>query len=240
MKNNLLANYLRPFLLIFVLLISTKLMIRSIRIVTWDDINLIGSRNIKINQLIENSSMGVNERLFLVKTKLIENELKENLSLKNVSVTRQLFPFGLKIYIEERIPVAHAQRILSNSIIKGFIDEDGHFIPQRFANISQKTSPIRVEGWQKKFIASISKIIKAYKMHDESLLSIKISPEGNFIVEEKILNQILLGTDIQKLDKQLNLIFHIKDQIRSNDISIKIESLDLTDPVNPILKVFKP
>ena len=56
-------------------------MIRSLRRVTPDDINLVGSRYIKINQILQNSSIRVPERLLLVKTKLIENELKENLAL---------------------------------------------------------------------------------------------------------------------------------------------------------------
>ena len=240
MNNTRLVNFQRSFLLIVVLVITSKLMIRSLRRVTSDDINLVGARYIKINQILQNSSIRVPERLLLVKTKLIENELKENLALKNIHVSRQLFPFGLKIYINERIPVAYAERLVSNNKIKGFIDKDGHFIPQQFANTQQKAYRIKVYGWQKEFGPSIAKMIKQYKKNDESLLSIMISPEGYIILEEKILKKILLGTDLRKLNKQLNLIFHIKNQIRDNKISIKIQSLDITDPVNPILKVFKP
>ena len=96
-------------------------MIRSLRRVTPDDINLVGSRYIKINQILQNSSIRVPERLLLVKTKLIENELKENLALKNINVSRQLFPFGLKIYIDERIPTAYAEKLVSNKKIKVLI-----------------------------------------------------------------------------------------------------------------------
>ena len=240
MKNIRLVNYLRSLLLIVVLVITSKLMIRSLRRLTPDDIHLVGSRHIKISQILQNSSIKVPERLLLVKTKLIENELKEKLALQNINVRRQLFPFGLKIYIDERIPIAYAEKVVSKNKIKGFIDKDGHFIPQQFANSQQKTYRIKVYGWQKEFGPAISKIIKVYKKNDESLLSIMISQEGYIILEEKILKKVLLGTNLSKLNKQLNLIFHIKNQIRDNKISMKIESLDITDPVNPILKVFKP
>jgi len=47
--------------------------------------------------VIKNSSLNLPIRLIFVETNLLEKELKQNLSLKNVSVSRELFPFGLKV-----------------------------------------------------------------------------------------------------------------------------------------------
>ena len=53
----------------------------------------------------KNSSLNFPIRLIFVETNLLEKELKQNLSLKNVSVNRELFPFGLKVHINTRIPI---------------------------------------------------------------------------------------------------------------------------------------
>ena len=52
--------------------------------------------------------------------------------------------------------------------------------------------------------------------------------------------KILLGYEHSKLDTQLNLIPEIKKQLRQNNILKNLESLDITDPNNPEIKVFKP
>ena len=74
--------------------------------------------------MIKNSSLNFPIRLIFVETNLLEKELKQNLSLKNVSVNRELFPFGLKVHINSGIPIAYGERILNDEKILGFIDKD--------------------------------------------------------------------------------------------------------------------
>ena len=64
--------------------------------------------------MVKNSSLNFPIRLIFVETNLLEKKLKQNLSLKNVSVNRELFPFGLKVYINSRIPIAYGERILND------------------------------------------------------------------------------------------------------------------------------
>jgi len=67
---------------------------------------------------------------------LLEKELKQNLSLKNVSVNRELFPFGLQVHIDTRTPIAYGERVLNDEKILGFIDKDGIFINKQ--NVDEK------------------------------------------------------------------------------------------------------
>ena len=104
----------RSFLLLILFLFSTTLIsLKSLKKVNVQDIRISGSELFSTNDILNNSSFIFPIRLILIKTNLLEKELKQNLSLKNVSVSRQIFPFGLKIHINSRIPIAYAERILN-------------------------------------------------------------------------------------------------------------------------------
>jgi len=88
----------RSFL--FLLLFSTSLVsIKTLKKVDMQHIRISGSELFSENDVVNNSSLIFPIRLIFIKTNLLEKELKQNLSLKNVSVSRQIFPFGLKVIL---------------------------------------------------------------------------------------------------------------------------------------------
>ena len=78
--------------------------------VNYQDVSIVGSELFSIEDIVANSSLNFPTSLIFVKSSYTERELKKNLSLKNVSVFRQIFPFGLKILIETRTPIAYGER----------------------------------------------------------------------------------------------------------------------------------
>ena len=106
MKNEKKVNSRSFFLLILFLFSTSLLTLKSLKKVNIQDIRISGSELFSQNDVVNNSSLKFPIRLILVKTNLLEKELKQNLSLKNVSVSRQIFPFGLKVYLETRTPIA--------------------------------------------------------------------------------------------------------------------------------------
>ena len=137
------------FFLISFLFFTSLLSIKTFKKVYIQDIRISGSELFSQNDVVNNSSLKFPTRLIFVKTNLLEKELKQNLSLKNVSVDRELFPFGLKIHINSRIPIAYGERILNDKKIFGFIDKDGIFINKQ--NVDKKTLKklnIQVFGWK--------------------------------------------------------------------------------------------
>ena len=191
--------------------------------------------------MVTYSSLNFPTPLIFVKTSYIEKELKKNLSLKNVSVSRQIFPFGLKILIKTRIPIAYSEGILKGEKITGFIDEDGFFISLKYSdqeNLSKITS--KVFGWKENFRETLSKILNYQKYNDVEFITINFSPNGFLTLEEKSLKTILLGFNPKRIENQLQIINNMKNQIKENNILEKIDNIDLTDPNNPKIKVFKP
>tara|TARA_Y100000994_G_scaffold24391_1_gene17387 strand:+ start:336 stop:1061 length:726 start_codon:yes stop_codon:yes gene_type:complete len=231
----------RPLLLIALLLLTTFLTFRTFKKVHFQDISILGSEFFSIEDIVANSSLDFLTPLIFIRTKYIEKELKNNLSLEKVSVYRQLYPFGLKILIKTRTPIAYGERILNGQKINGFIDESGFFINKKYAdNVKLKKLSTKVFGWKENFREISSKILSTQKNNDVKFVTINFSPNGFLTLKERSLKTILLGSNPKIIETQLQIIYDIKNQLKGRLILEKIDNIDLTDPSNPKIKVFKP
>jgi cell division protein FtsQ len=240
-KNQKKFNY-GSFLFLIILLSSTSIIsLKILKKVNIQNIRIAGSVLFSGNDVVDNSSLKFPTRLIFINTSFLEKELKQNLSLKNVSVSRQILPFGLKIYLETRTPVAFGERIINNEKIIGFIDEDGIFINKKNAdNINLSEINIKVFGWNEKFKKILSEIFLAQDNSDFEIVKITFSPNGFLTVEEKDLKTIFLGFNNNLINYQLQIINNLKSEFKKNNFSKKIDNIDLTDPDKPKIKVFKP
>ena len=240
MKNREISE-IRKLILFGIFFVFTNILtIQLFKRVDFKDVYINGADFITVNDITENSSLELPRKLIFIKTKLIEKELKQNISLSQISVTRQIFPFGLVINLQTRTPVAFAEREENGIKIKGFIDKDGVFIKEIYVpDRENMIFPIKIFGWKRDYKNIIATIIKTYKDTDD-LEAIKISSEGFITLEEKFLQKIFLGFQNQKIEEKLNLIFEIKEQFKKQEIRKKIKSLDLIDQTNPKVKVFIP
>ena len=232
----------RSFLLLLLFLFSTSLIsLKTLKKVNIKDIKISGSDLFSQNDIVKNSSLKFPIRLILINTYFLEKELKQNLSLKNISVNRKLFPFGLKVKVNTRTPIAHGERLLNKEKIFGFIDKDGIFIEKQ--NVEEKKFKgltIKVFGWKEKFKKVLSEIFIAQENYDFDIVKISFSPNGFLTVEEKDLQTILLGFNPNLIKYQLQIINNLKNEFKKNNFSEKIDNIDLTDPNKPKIKVFKP
>ena len=233
--------YNSGFLLLLLFSISTSLIsIKIFKKVYLRDIRISGSELFSQNDLAKNSSLEFPIRLILINTFFLEKELKKNLSLKNVSVNRELFPFGLKVNINTRTPIAYGEKILNDKKILGFIDKDGVFIDRKNSDEKNLNKPtIQVFGWKDKFKKIISKIFIAQENNEFEIVKITFSPNGFLTVEEKDLKTIFLGFNPNLINYQLQIINKLKNEFKKNNFSEKIDNIDLTDPNKPKIKVFK-
>jgi len=229
------------FFLILFLFLTSLLSIKTFKKVDLQDIRISGSELFSQNDVVKNSSLNFPIRLIFVKTNLLEKELKQNLSLKNVSINRELFPFGLRIHIKTRIPIAYCEGIINNEKILGFIDKDGIFIKKKYAdekNLNKLT--IKVFGWKEKFKTILSEIFIELENYELEIINITFSPDGFLTVEEKDLKTIFLGFNQNLINYQLQKINYLKNEFKKNSFSKKIDNIDLTNPDKPKIKVFKP
>jgi len=234
-------NTRRTLFLILFLFSTSLISLKGFKKVNIQDIRISGSKLFSQNELVNNSSLKFPIRLIFIETNFLEKELKKNLSLKNVSVSRQIFPFGLEVKVKERTPIALGERIVDDEKIFGFIDKDGMFINKKDAdeqNLNKIT--IQVFGWKEKFKKILSKIFIAQKDYELAIVKITFSPNGFITIEEKDLKTILLGFNPNLINYQLQIINNLKEELKKNNFSEKIDKIDLTDPNKPKIKVFKP
>ena len=229
------------FVLISFLFLTSLLSIKTLKKVTPQDIRISGSELFSQNDVVKNSSLKFPIRLILINTNFLEKELKHNLSLKNVLVSRQIFPFGLKIHVWTRTPIAYGERVTNDEKILGFIDKDGIFINKQ--NVDEKKLnklTIQVFGWKEKFKKLLSEIFIAIKNYELEIVKITFSSDGYLTVEEKDLKKIFLGFKPNLINYQLQIINNLKSEFKKNSFSKKIDNIDLTNPDKPKIKVFKP
>ena len=230
----------RSFL--FLILFSTSFIsLATIKKVNIQDIRISGSKLLTQNDVANISTLKFPTRLIFIQTNLLEKELRQNLSLKNVSVSRQIFPFGLKVQVKTRTPIAYGERILNGEKISGFIDKDGIFInKQNVEEIDLSSLNIQIFGWKERFKKTLSEILIARDNYEFEIVKITFSPNGFLTLEEKNLKKIFLGFNPNLINYQLQIINDLKIQFKKNNFYEKIDSIDITDPNKPKIKVFKP
>ena len=241
MRNQQKINTINCFLLILFLFLTSFSSLKTLKKVNSNNLTIYGSQLFSKEDLVNNSSLDFSTRLIFIKTKLIEKELKQNLSLDQVSLRRQIFPFGLKIFIKTRTPIAYGERILNGIKISGFVDEEGIFISKN--HVEEKNLGdlyIQVFGWHENFRKTLSKILISQNNNDFELIKVNFSPNGFLTLEEKYLKTIFLGFNPDLLLTQLQKIRDLKNQLKKNNFSYEIDNVDLTDPNKPKIKVFKP
>ena len=241
MKNQTKINNRSSLFLILFLFSTSLISLKTLKKVNIQDIKISGSELFSQNDVVNNSSLRFPIRLIFIKTNFLEKELKQNLSLKNVSVSRQIFPFGLKVQVNTRTPTAYAERILNDKKILGFIDKDGIFINKRNAeDIDLSRLTIQVFGWKEKFKKILSEILISQENYELEIVKITFSPNGFLTLEERNLKTIFLGFNPNEINYQLQIINNLKNEFKKNNFSKKIDNIDLTDPKKPKIKVFKP
>ena len=72
------------------------------------------------------------------------------------------------------------------------------------------------------------------------MVKITFSSNGFLTIEEKDLKTIYLGFNPNLINYQLQIIDNLKNELKKNNFSEKIDNIDLTDPNKPKIKVFKP
>ena len=231
----------RNFLLLILFLSTSLISLKTLKKVNIQDIRISGSKLFSQNDVVNNSSLKFPTRLIFIKTNFLEKELKQNLALKNVSVNRQIFPFGLKVYVNTRIPIAYGERIVNNEKISGFIDKDGVFIDKQYAEERNlKNITIKVFGWEEKFKKILSELLIAQENYDLEIDKIILSPNGFLTLKERNLNTIFLGFNPNLINYQIQIINYLNNEFKKINFSEKIDNIDLTDPNKPKIKVFKP
>ena len=210
------------------------------RPIGFDQTKVTGLSGITRNDLKQTTSIFYPKNLLELNPKEIESYLLKKLPIKDVSVSREIFPPQIHLNIIEREPIAFASRVLSNKIENGMIDIEGSWIPLRFVNKSKIINiKLSIENWNPKKKYEIIEIIKNRFILQSSLQKIKLNPLQEISIKTDHFNSVLLGSDTDQLIEQINKLNQLQKSLPNLLINTKVKIVDLTDPSKPELKIEK-
>ena len=210
------------------------------RPISFDQTKISGLSGLTRNDIYNKTSIFYPKNLLELNPKEIESYLLKKLPIKDVSVSREIFPPQIHLNIIEREPIAFASRVLSNKIENGMIDIEGSWIPLRFVNKSKIINiKLSIENWNPKKKYEIIEIIKNRFILQSSLQKIKLNPLQEISIKTDHFNSVLLGSDTDQLIEQINKLNQLQKSLPNLLINTKVKIVDLTDPSKPELKIEK-
>ena len=205
-----------------------------------EHIQVKGSQKIQPFSIINSSGLKFPKPFFLINPQQLEANLMKELPLKSLSIRRRLIPPNIEIIVQERKPLAFAEKRVSQGKEKGMVDKDGHWIPIRMG--SKTTSPttdIYVEGWMPSHRDWISIILKNQEKIGSPLKRIIVKPNGEINLKTEDFEMIHLGGNSIYLKEQLNALHQLSKNLPENFMSQEGTILDIRDPSRPEFQIPK-
>jgi len=156
-------------------------------------------------------------------------------SVKVAKVSKQIIPPRITISLQEKTPVA----IATSQGQVGFLSEQGEWIEQKFydnTNLDLPLPKLKVINYHPRLRSTWSKIYQLNLLYPELKITEVHWQEGDKIFLKTKLGQVLLGSEISRLEQQFKIISKLKnlpDRVNAEEIAY----IDLSNPgVNLIQK----
>lgn len=192
------------------------------------------------------------QSLLRLEPQAIAQQLRAKAPIAEVTVSRQLFPPGLTVRIQERLPVAvtlltaadaqllnqrpHQDRASTSRI--GLLDESGVPIPyENYALLEPavKLPTLRVIGGQEHYRPYWSKLYREISRSPVKIAEIDFQNPANLMLKTE-LGTVHLGSYSPRFPEQVKTL----DRMRKlpNQISLsQIAYIDLRNPVSPVIQI---
>ncbi|MBD2255206.1 cell division protein FtsQ/DivIB [Nostoc parmelioides] len=187
------------------------------------------------------------QSLWRIQPAAIAESLQKQPTIAQATVSRRLFPPGLIIEIEERIPVAVAQKRREQSssasnkqVNTGLIDANGVWIPLEkytLVNPQFKLPTLKVIGLPEQYASYWSKLYPYISQSSIKITEIDYQDPNNLILKTE-LGTVHLGATSDQLADQINLLAQLR-HINTKLNPAEINYIDLTNPESPLVHMIQ-
>lgn len=186
------------------------------------------------------------QSLWRIQPGAIADSLKKQPTIAQATVNRRLFPPGLIIEIQERVPVALAQRSKTqpnNSQKKmsmGLLDANGVWIPldkYTLVNPQVKLPTLKVIGLPEQYSPYWSQLYPYVSQSLVKITEIDYQDPTNLILNTE-LGKVYLGAALSQLPEQINLLAQLKHIDKKLNPS-EIDYIDLKNPDAPLVHMIQ-
>lgn len=185
------------------------------------------------------------QSLWRIQPDAIAKSLQQQPAIAQVYVSRRLFPPGLMINIEERVPVAIGQRLpqSSNSLAKnrtslGLIDAEGVWMPlDKYISLSGnlKLPILRVIGSPEQYQSYWSELYQAISQSYVKVTEVDCQDASNLILKTE-LGKVHLGIANSQLNEKIKVLSQIRHLPSKLNLS-QVEYIDLKNPAIPLVQM---
>jgi cell division protein FtsQ len=176
--------------------------------------------------------------LLAIEPEALSQALQAQAPIAEVTVKRQLFPPRLTVQVQERAPVAVTRASAASAQPDGFLDIEGHWLPQASSTLFESDwSPpeLVVQGYSDTYQAQWPGLYAALQAAPVAVSLVDLSDPSNLILHTD-LGQVYVGVySEQQLPNQLRTLAQLRPLIAA-DTRFTVEYVDLRDPDNPVIQ----
>ncbi|MEH1856420.1 MAG: FtsQ-type POTRA domain-containing protein [Nostoc sp.] len=178
------------------------------------------------------------QSLWRIEPSAIANSLKKQPTIAQAIVRRRLFPPGLIIEIQERVPVAVTQTRGNNKVIIGLLDASGAWMPlEKYTSLNptKKLPNLRVIGSPKQYCSYWTQLHEAVSRSPVKVMEINCQNPTNLILKTE-LGDVHLGVPGPQLSEQIKVLAQMRP-LATKFNSSQIEYIDLKNPEYPLVQM---
>jgi len=185
------------------------------------------------------------QSLWRIQPSLIANSLKKQPTIAQATVSRRLFPPGLIIEINERIPVAIAQTpnqgktgSSNQQVSVGLLDATGVWMPlEKYTSLNPtvKLPILKVIGSPEQYRPFWKQLYQAVSESSVKIIEIDCQDPTNLILKTELGN-VYLGSPSPQLSEQIKILAQMRHLPTKLNPS-QIEYIDLKNPESPLVQL---
>jgi cell division protein FtsQ len=210
---------------------------------TNKEIEISGNQLLKDEFVREHLVLAYPQSLWRIEPSKIATSLQKQSVIAHANVTRRLFPPGLIVELQERTPVAIAQKNEKNGdatkkTTLGLIDITGILMPTeayRSVHANLKLPTLKVIGSVESYREFWPQLYQALSQSSLLVSEIDCQDPTNIILKTD-LGKVHLGAISPQLPEQIKVltqIRHLPAQVNTN----QIEYIDMKNPDSPFLQI---
>lgn len=185
------------------------------------------------------------QSLWRIQPSAIADSLKQQPTIAQATVRRRLFPPGLIVEIQQRVPVAIAQssKVRNTDTAKkqvsvGLVDASGIWIPlekYKSVNPNVKLPSLKVIGLPEQYRQYWSQLYPTLSQSSVKVTEIDWQDPTNLILKTELGN-VSLGAPSPQLPEQIKVLAQMR-QLPAKINPNQIEYIDLKNPESPLVHV---
>ncbi|MEH2460551.1 cell division protein FtsQ/DivIB [Nostoc sp.] len=178
------------------------------------------------------------QSLWRIEPSAIANSLKKQPTIAEAIVKRRLFPPGLIIEIQERVPVAVTQTSGNKKATIGLLDASGAWMPlEKYTSLNptSKLPNLKVIGSPKQYCLYWTQLHQAISQSPVNVMEIDCRNPTNLILKTELGN-VHLGAPGPQLSEQIKVLAQMR-HLGAKLNSSQIEYIDLKNPDFPLVQM---